>query len=212
MANSEEKESVKEPTTPEETLALHKILRSDPQRYLRIVNCWIQENPANSNAYFDRHFVWMKIGEPRRALEDLNKVIELKPDMVSFQSRGEVYRHLGEYEKALEDFNRGEAINPNEWEKDIVFGLLYQADCHARLGDEAAALAYCVRLPDDFWTPGLAVRLAATKRILRISCAGPRRTRGASGDEPLLLRRSSSRNPPKRTCSETFAPLGKRGN
>src|SRR5579883_1938939 len=34
-------------------------------------------------------------------------------------------------------------------------GLLYRADCHARLGDEAAALAYCARLPDDFWTPGV---------------------------------------------------------
>ena len=186
MASSEEKEeekeSVKEPTTPEETLALHKILRSDPQRYLRIVNCWIQENPANSNAYFDRHFVWMKIGEPRRALEDLNKVVELKPDMVSFQSRGEVYRHLGEYEKALEDFNSGEAINPNEWEKDIVFGLLYQADCHARLGDETAALAHCARLPDDFWTPGLAGAPSGNKADiadkLRRTAADARRKRG----------------------------------
>jgi tetratricopeptide (TPR) repeat protein len=75
---------------------------------------------------------------------------------VAYRSRGEVYRHLGQYDKALEDFDRGEAINPEEWEKDIVFGLLYQADCHARLGDEDAALAHCARLPDDFWTPGLA--------------------------------------------------------
>jgi hypothetical protein len=36
-----------------------------------------------------------------------------------------------------------------------VFGLLFQADAHARLGNEAAALAYCARLPDDFWTPGI---------------------------------------------------------
>jgi len=29
------------------------------------------------------------------------------------------------------------------------------ADVHARLGNEAAALACCARLPDDFWTPGI---------------------------------------------------------
>lgn len=148
------KVSMKEPTTPEETLALHKLLRADPQRYLQIVNGWIDENPKNSHAYFDRHFAWMRIGEPRRALEDLSKVIELRPDLASFVSRGEVYRHLGEYEKALEDFGRGEAINATEWE-DAAFGLLYQADCHARLGNEAAALGCCARLPDDFWTPGV---------------------------------------------------------
>jgi tetratricopeptide (TPR) repeat protein len=156
MDGGEKKETIKEPTTAEETLALHKVLRSDPRRYLRIVNEWIDENPTNPDAYFDRHFAWMKIGEPRRALEDLNKVIELKPDVVSFLSRGEVHRHLGEYEKALEDFDHGEAIDPKQWEKDVVFGLLFQADTHARLGNEAGALAYCARLPDDFWTPGLA--------------------------------------------------------
>lgn len=155
MRTSEGKGSIKEPTTPEETLALHKILRSDPQRYLRIVNDWIDENPENSHAYFNRHFAWIKIGEPRRALEDLHKAIELKPDMVSFLSRGEVHRHLGEYEKALEDFDRGEAIDPRQWEEDVVFGLLYQADTYARLGNEEAALGCCARLPDDFWTPGI---------------------------------------------------------
>lgn len=145
---------MKEPTTPEEVMVLHKILRSDPQRYLRIVNGWIGKNPANSHAYFERHLAWMKIGEPRRALDDLNKVVELDPDQVSLKSRAEVYRHLGEYENALRDFARAESLNLAKWEDD-GFGLLFQADCHARLGNEAAALACCSRLPDDFWTPGL---------------------------------------------------------
>jgi hypothetical protein len=42
----------------------------------------------------------------------------------------------------------------SEWEE-LAFGLLSQADCHARLGDETNALACCTRLPEDFWTPGL---------------------------------------------------------
>jgi tetratricopeptide (TPR) repeat protein len=151
---SDQTESMKEPATPEEVSVLHKLLRSDPQRYLRIVNEWIAENPRNSHAYFDRHFAWMKLGEPQHALDDLNKVIELDPEPVAFLSRGEIYRYLGQYEKAIEDYNRAEAIDPVQW-RDDAFGLLYQADTHARLGDEAAALACCARLPDDFWTPGM---------------------------------------------------------
>ena len=58
---------MKEPITPEEVSAFHKLLRTDPQRYLRIVNEWIAENPRNSHAYFDRHFAWMDLGEPQRA-------------------------------------------------------------------------------------------------------------------------------------------------
>jgi tetratricopeptide (TPR) repeat protein len=145
---------MKEPTTPEETLALHNVLRSDPQRYLQIVNNWINKNPNNSLAYFDRHFAWMKIGKPQLALDDLNTVVQLDPDVSAFFSRGLVHRHLGQYEKALADFDRGEAIDPKQWEDD-VFGLYYQADTHARLGNETEALAHCARLPGDFWTPGV---------------------------------------------------------
>jgi tetratricopeptide (TPR) repeat protein len=133
---------------------MHKILRSDPQRYLQIVNGWIADNPKNSSAWFSRHLAWMGMGEPRRALDDLNTVIELEPTPISFLSRGLVHRQLGEYRKAIEDYNRGEAINPALWEADAL-GLLYQADTHAHLADVATALAYCARLPDDFWTPGL---------------------------------------------------------
>jgi tetratricopeptide (TPR) repeat protein len=145
---------MREPATPEELSALHNIRRSDPQRYLAIVNKWIADNQKNAGAYFSRHFAWMDIGEPEKALADLNTVIELEPEPMSFLSRGIVYRHLGEYQKALADYNRGEALDPARWQADVM-GLLYQADAHARLGDEAAALAHCARLPDDFWTPGL---------------------------------------------------------
>jgi tetratricopeptide (TPR) repeat protein len=80
--------------------------------------------------------------------------IQLNPRLVAFWSRGEVYRSVGEYEKALEDFDRAEQIDPAQWTED-AFGLLVQADCHARLGNEATALACCARLHDDFWTPGI---------------------------------------------------------
>jgi len=145
---------VKEPTTVEETKAAHQILRSNPRRYLDIADGWIRDNPDSHNAYLNRHFAWMQLGEPRRALADTNKAIEIDPNPLLFISRGAVFRHLGEYEKALADFDRSERMIPDEWE-DLGFGLLQQADCHARLGDEDKALACCERLPEDFWTPGL---------------------------------------------------------
>jgi tetratricopeptide (TPR) repeat protein len=145
---------MKEPTTPEEIEVLQKLFRSDTARYLQIVNGWIVENPNNSHAYFDRHFAWMKLGDPQRALDDINKSIELEPEPVAFTMRGEVYRFLGDYQKAVADYARAEALDPEEWQEN-GFCLLYQADAHAHLGNEPAALACCARLRDDFWTPGM---------------------------------------------------------
>jgi tetratricopeptide (TPR) repeat protein len=145
---------MQEPNSPEELLALHKLRRADPQRFLEIVDEWLRDNPRNSRAYFRRHFAWADMGDPQRALADLDKVIELSPTQAAFCARGTVHRDLGAYENALADFRRGEAMNPKEWE-DAAITLLYEADTHARLGDEAAALSCCARLPDDFWTPGL---------------------------------------------------------
>jgi hypothetical protein len=70
---------MQEPNTPEEIFDLHELRRADPRRYLETVNEWLKENPRNFRAYFRRHFVWSDLGEPRRALDDLDKVVELNP-------------------------------------------------------------------------------------------------------------------------------------
>lgn len=95
----------------------------------------------------------MDLGEPQRALDDLDKAIEIEPSQIRFWSRGDVSRHTGDYVQARDDYARAEAIDPANWERD-AFPLLYQADVHARLGDEVSALSCCARLPEHFWTPG----------------------------------------------------------
>jgi hypothetical protein len=55
-----------------------------------------------------------------------------------------LYRHIGDYEKAIEDFNRGEAIDSALWQAHVM-GLFFQADTHARLGNESAAPGCCGR-------------------------------------------------------------------
>jgi tetratricopeptide (TPR) repeat protein len=144
---------MQEPNTPEEIFALHRLRRADPQRFLEIVNGWLEENPRNFHAYFKRHYVWSQLGQPRRALHDLDKVIELAPSQPHFFARGMVHRELGEHENALADFRRGEALGPKEWQ-DHAIPLLFQADSYAQAGDEAKALDCCARLPNGFWTPG----------------------------------------------------------
>lgn len=182
---NDEPESVKKPTTPEELLAAHEILRSDPQRYLRIVNEWIKADPTNLHAYFDSHFVWIRVGQPTRALEDLNKVIALEsaPDPITLMSRGEVYRHLGEYKKAVEDFDRAEAIDPTAWEEDIVFGLLYQADTHARLATSRPRWPVARDCRRIFGLLGLRLLPVAAKRRLPTRCAASQPMPGASEHE-----------------------------
>jgi tetratricopeptide (TPR) repeat protein len=145
---------MKEERLPEEIWELHELRRADPQRFLEVIDERIRENPQNFRPYVTRHFVWSDLGEPRRALDDLDKVIELAPSQGAFCARGRIHRQLGAHADALADFRRGEAINPKEWEAQAIT-LLYQADSHAHLGDEASALDCCARLPDDHWTPGL---------------------------------------------------------
>jgi tetratricopeptide (TPR) repeat protein len=181
---SNQDEFTSEPSTPEELLAFHELLRRDPERYLRIVNGWLKDDPKNVDAYFSRHQGWMEVGEPQRALDDLKTVAELdaKPDAMFLMARAAVYRHVGEYEKALADYNQAGALDPKAWETDIVFGLLFQADTYARLGDEGHALSTCARLPEDFWTPGIRGAPGGDKTEvadkLRAVAAAARRTRG----------------------------------
>jgi tetratricopeptide (TPR) repeat protein len=118
-----------------------------------MANLWISANPDSSGAYFGRHQAWLKLGEPEKAIQDLTKSIALAPSPVDYKCRGNVYRQIGQYAKALEDYSRGEAMDPQKWQRD-AFPLIYQADTYARLGDETKALACCARLPDHFWTPG----------------------------------------------------------
>ena len=102
---------MREPTTADEVLAFQDLRRRDLPRYFEIVNTWLREDSQNARAYFKRHYAWEDMGELRRALDDLNKVIELAPSQGAFCARGRLYRLLGEHENALRDFRHGEAMN-----------------------------------------------------------------------------------------------------
>ena len=174
----------KEERSPEEIWKLHELRRADPQRFLEVINEWLQENPKNFRPYLSRHFVWSDLGRAAaRARRSGQGHRTRSITSEHFAARGRIYRQLGEHANAMADFHRGEAIDPKEWEAQAIT-LLYQADSHAHLGDEASALDCCARLPNDHWTPGLdgapAGNKAEVAAELRRIAADARRKGGSS--------------------------------
>jgi tetratricopeptide (TPR) repeat protein len=131
----------------------HQILRSDPQRFVELYGDDIRQDPGNAAAYFARHHGWLHLQRLDHAMADLNTAIVLKPNYIKYLSRGELFRRLGDHPRAIADFDQAEALDRQGFIE--AWGPLYRADSHARLGNEAAALADCARLADDHWTPGL---------------------------------------------------------
>jgi tetratricopeptide (TPR) repeat protein len=132
-----------------------ELLTTDPKRHLEMANKYIRQSPDDAEGYCARNLSWCELGRPDLALGDLNKAIEIDPSQFRFYfGRGSLLRDAGRYREAIDDFSR--AIALDEQGQMGVFGPLLRADCHARLGNEAAALADCAAVPDDHWTPGVA--------------------------------------------------------
>lgn len=139
--------------TPEKLLAEHKLLTENPEKYIEMISEMIDLDPTDPSGYFSRAHGWERVGRLDKALNDFDKTIALKDRMTARLSRGCVLVRLGRYREALADFNCAESLEPGNWVD--CWGPLHRADCYAKLGNEAAALADCARLPDGFWSPGI---------------------------------------------------------
>jgi len=131
----------------------NQLLFSDPEQYLAMLNEEIKNNPQDPHLYFERHQGFDRTGQHEEALNDLQTSIALDPRPVCYECQGNVLMNLGRYSEALDSFNQAEAMDPSRWQGG--YGSLYRADCHARMGNEEAAVSDAMRLPDDHWTPGL---------------------------------------------------------
>ncbi|HTW53158.1 MAG TPA: hypothetical protein VME45_14800 [Stellaceae bacterium] len=129
-------------------------LLKDPERFLELANQLIEQHPDDPLAYFTRHQAWESLGLLEFALADLDASLALEDDPATHGARARVLHGLGRYREAIGAYDRSEQLeDPVQWKGG--FGLLFRADCYARLGDEAAALTDCETMPDDHWTPGL---------------------------------------------------------
>jgi tetratricopeptide (TPR) repeat protein len=137
-------------------------LLKDPERFLELTNQLVEQHPEDVNAYFARHQAWERLGLLQLALADLDKSLALEDHYVTHGARGQILRGLGRHREAIESYDRSETLDPEQWKGG--FGALFRADCYARLGDEAAALADCETMPDDHWTPGFFGLPSGTKQ------------------------------------------------
>jgi tetratricopeptide (TPR) repeat protein len=137
-------------------------LYNAPSQFLEATNQRVAEHPDDPNAYFARHQAWERLGQLDLALADIEKSLALEDHFTTHRARGGILRLMGRHRDAIDAYNRSEQMAPSEWKSG--FGPLFRADCYARLGDEAAALADCNSLPDDHWAPGLFGAPAGNKK------------------------------------------------
>lgn len=138
--------------SPDELKAELDILLRDPQRYVDLISEAIRESPDDGGEYFSRHQGWLRLGKVELALADLERAIELRPHQLYLLARGRIRASQGRHREALADYAQAEALAPEQWVD--FWGPLNQAESHARLGDEAAALAAMSRMKNDYY-PGL---------------------------------------------------------
>jgi len=72
----------------------------------------IETNPRDANAYYWRSFLWWGKGDRMRAIDDLNKSLEIDPDMHAvnvYRFRAEIYCELHEYDKAWDNWHKAQS-------------------------------------------------------------------------------------------------------
>ncbi len=74
------------------------------------------------------------LGDPRGALEDFTRALQISPDSYNYFQRGATYQMLGEHQKALADFDRMIAIQP-----DAASAYFARAESRLALGDREGA-------------------------------------------------------------------------
>ncbi|MBV9826642.1 MAG: hypothetical protein JO001_13370 [Alphaproteobacteria bacterium] len=129
------------------------LLRTDPQQFLALTNKLVEHYPTDRRAYFSRHWAWSHLDRADLALADLDRSLALEENFVVHRAKGRLLHRMEFYKKAIASLDRCEQMDPASWPE--ALGPLIRADCHAQLGNEAAALADCETLPDDHWTPGV---------------------------------------------------------
>ena len=112
--------------------ARHKILVSNPEKYLEIVENEIKQDPENKHGYFDRYQAFNRLGRCQEALRDINKNISIEESSIAYKCKGNLLAKIGRYSEALGAFNRAETLDPELW--DQCFGFLFRANCYAPIG------------------------------------------------------------------------------
>ena len=93
--------------------------RDDLDAAIAYYNEIISTDPVNtsivSDAYYNRGAAYSTVGKYDRAIEDLTKAIELRPnDPGAYHNRGATYNDKKKYELAIKDFNEAINLRPDD--------------------------------------------------------------------------------------------------
>jgi tetratricopeptide (TPR) repeat protein len=85
------------------------LLRSDPA----LVRPFFISNNPYADAYFNKGNAYVTLGQYRRAIDEYDEAIHLKPDYAEANNnRGTAYAKLGQYKLAIENFNEAIRLKP----------------------------------------------------------------------------------------------------
>lgn len=121
-------------------------------KFMEAVTKAIDLNPSNANNYIRRAGVFLVIGEPHRALSDLNQALSLgETNSVIYQKLGVAFEQLGRYEDAVAHYDKALALDPSDPSgKASLLGRGYAYGCLEEY--DKAVEAYSVALakhPED---------------------------------------------------------------
>ena len=114
---------------------------------------WNTKNLAG--AYNNRGNSYNELKQYERAIEDLNKAIEIEPeDAEAYYNRGDSYNKLKQYERAIQDFDKAIGLKPD------------YAEAYNNRGNSCDGLKQYERAIEDF---DKAIELKPDKEVLTIS-------------------------------------------
>lgn len=97
------------------------LIYRDEQEFARAIDSYtvaLKLNPGHVRAYLERgNLLWREMGQPHRAVEDFDRVLELRPGWpVAFFCRAMAYQSAGEHSSAIRDLNRYLETGDKEWQ------------------------------------------------------------------------------------------------
>lgn len=87
--------------------------RHEIEREIRKLSDQIALNPVNSDAYFERGELYLRLEEYGKALEDFGRVLDLSPDeTLGYYNRGVCHYFLERYHEAIDDYSKALELDP----------------------------------------------------------------------------------------------------
>jgi tetratricopeptide (TPR) repeat protein len=147
---------------PKELDDAFNCMMRNPQRSVEICDKYLIEHPGDTHALFMRFQALGQLGEHDKALADIDRVLELKPNSGGYSARGKFFHDIGDHQRAIDDLTRARTLDDDEWKTSL--DPHYRADSLARLGRLDDALSDCAFIPDDHWMPALSGLPAGNKQ------------------------------------------------